>query len=107
MKLRKALALGLAAAMTVSMIGCGSTADTSTDTADTTEAADTTEESTESADATTDGVPGYLDINLDDYTDLTASIKFLHCRTDREEDGSMAEMIAKFNEKFPNISKKV
>lgn len=39
MKLRKALALGLAAAMTVSMIGCGSTADTSTDTADTTEAA--------------------------------------------------------------------
>ena len=66
------------------MIGCGSTADTSTDTADTTEAAeetteatDTTEESTESADATTDGVPGYLDINLDDYTDLTASIKFL------------------------------
>lgn len=113
MKLRKALALGLAAAMTVSMIGCGSTADTSTDTADTTEAAeetteaaDTTEESTESADATTDGVPGYLDINLDDYTDLTASIKFLHCRTDREEDGSMAEMIAKFNEKFPNIEVK-
>ena len=65
MKLRKALALGLAAAMTVSMIGCGSAADTTTDSADTTEAAeetteaaDTTEESTESADATTDGVPG-------------------------------------------------
>ena len=42
----------------------------------------------------------------EDYTDLTASIKFLHCRTDREEDGSMAEMIAKFNEKFPNIEVK-
>lgn len=45
MKLRKALALGLAAAMTVSMIGCGSTADTSTILADTTEAAEETDRS--------------------------------------------------------------
>ena len=79
MKLRKVLALGLTAAMVLSLPVAVS--------------------------ADEGGVPGYLDITLgEDYTDLTATIKFLHCRTDREEDGTIADLVAKFNETYPNIS---
>ncbi len=126
MKLKKLLALGLAAAMTLSLVACGgkdadssATDDTAatdtaaddtaaTDTAaDDTAATDTTaaDDTAADAEAPAEGVPGYLDITVgEDYTDLTASIKFLHCRTDREEDGSMAEMIAEFNKVYPNIT---
>lgn len=108
MKMRKAIALGLVAAMTASLIGCGSSSTTteSTDAAETTETEESTaaEETTETAEATEDGIPSIVELNLDDYTDMTASIKFLHHKTDREEDGMMAEMIAAFNEKFPNIT---
>ena len=79
MKLKKILAMGLAAAMVLSLPVAAS--------------------------ADEGGVPGYLDITLgEDYTDLTATIKFLHCRTDREEDGTIAELVAKFKETYPNIS---
>lgn len=119
MKLKKALALVMAAAMTFSLAGCGSSDDSASAPADDTSTADTSsDDSTAAKDASTDdasadadasteaaGVPGYPDIKVgEDYTDLTASIKFLHCRTDREEDGSMAEMIAEFNKVYPNIT---
>ncbi len=51
------------------------------------------------------GVPGYLDVKLgEDYKDLTAEIKFIHHKTDREADGMMADMVAAFNEAYPNIT---
>ncbi|MCD8396606.1 MAG: ABC transporter substrate-binding protein [Lachnospiraceae bacterium] len=50
-------------------------------------------------------IPAYVDIVLgEDYTDLEASIKFIHHKTDREEDGTMADLIAAFNEVYPNIT---
>lgn len=109
MKLRKALALGLAAVLTLSMVGCGSTTEsteTSDTTSETTETTDTATETTETTEAeTTEGVPSYSQINVGtDYTDLTASIKWIHHKTDREEDGTIAKMIAEFNEVYPNIT---
>ena len=117
MKLRKVLALGMAAMMTLSLVACGgdngaAVDNSSDDSAATQQAADTDTNAddaapTDTADdsATVEGVPGYLDINVGtDYTDLTATIKFLHCRTDREEDGTIPAMIAEFNEVYPNIT---
>lgn len=125
MKLKKVLALSLAAVMTFSLAACGSSDDgsSSSDTSDTSSATDSSTDSsaaatdtaadTSSADASSgeggdtavEGVPGYLDITVgEDYTDLTASIKFLHCRTDREEDGSIAAMLEEFNKVYPNIT---
>ena len=118
MKMKKALALGLAAVMAVSAVGCGSSEKATTDTAeskaaettaDTTDAADTTAdtaETTEAADTTeATGVPTYAQVNLgEDYTDLTATIKWLHHKTDRAEDGTIDNMIAEFNKVYPNIT---
>ena len=120
MKLKKVLALTLAAAMTFSLVACGGSS------AETEEApaAETTEETTaddtaadadaEAADDTTadaesaapaEGVPTYSQITLgQDYTDLTASIKYIHCRTDREEDGTFAKLVEEFNKEYPNIT---
>ena len=114
MKMKKALALGLAAVMAVSAVGCGSSDSSTTtaestattdNTAETTEAADTTEatEATDTAEAT--GVPTYAQVKLgEDYTDLTATIKWLHHKTDRAEDGTIDSMIAEFNKVYPNIT---
>ncbi len=116
MKLRKVLALGLAAALSVtSLVGCGdsnTTATTSSDAASTeaasTDAASTDAASTEVAteDATVeDGALTYASVTLgESYTDLTTTIKWIHHKTDREEDGTIAAMIAKFNEMYPNIT---
>lgn len=110
MKLRKVLALSLSAAMALSLFGCGSTATSetaaSTEAAETTTTTATTEaaETTEAAAETVEGVPTYTQCNLDDYKDLTASIKFIHHKTDREEDGKMAALVAAFNEEYPNIT---
>ncbi len=115
MKLRKVLALTLAAAMTFSLVGCGSdeSAATTEETTATEDAADTTtedaatddaaEETADAAEAT--GVPTYSQITVgEDYTDLTASIKWIHHKTDREEDGTIAAMVAEFNKVYPNIT---
>ncbi len=84
MKLKKMLAVGLSAAMVLSLPASVMADDAAADEG---------------------GVPGYLDITLgEDYTDLTATIKFLHCRTDREEDGTIANLVASFNEMYPNIT---
>jgi raffinose/stachyose/melibiose transport system substrate-binding protein len=118
MKLKKVLALTLAAAMTLSLAGCGSsdnsadssaastTDDAAADTTEDTTAADDTEAADDTADdtAAADGLT-YGSITLgQDYTDLTTTIKFIHHKTDREEDGTMADLIAKFNEVYPNIT---
>lgn len=108
MKLRKVLALTLAAAMTFSLVGCGGSSNEAATEAPATEetteeapADDAAEEATEEA----TGVPTYSQITVgEDYTDLTASIKWIHHKTDREEDGTIADLISRFNEVYPNIT---
>lgn len=117
MKLKKVLAVCLATAMTFSMVACGgaSTDTTADDTADTTteaeadveEEAEAPAEDAEEADATEEasGELTYSSITLgEDYTDLTATIKWLHHKTDRAEDGTIDAMIAEFNKEYPNIT---
>jgi len=95
MSKKKVLSLLTAVAMAVTTMGCGATSETVS-----TPASQTPVE----ADAARGEVPSYTTLNLDDYTDFTASIKFVHHKTDREADGTMAAMIAEFNKEFPNIT---
>ena len=119
MKLKKVLALALAAAMTLSLAACGgkteTPADTNTETPveDTSDAAEPeapaedAEEADDSADAAApvEGVPTYSQVNVGtDYTDLTATNKWLHHKTDRAEDGTIDGLIAEFNKVYPNIT---
>ena len=109
MKLRKLTALGMAAVMTMSLAACGSSESTNTETpatdAATTDSASTTAAATEAAGTEESGVPTYASIKLgEDYTDLTASISFMHHKTDREEDGTMAKLVEEFNKVYPNIT---
>ncbi|MCM1267033.1 MAG: ABC transporter substrate-binding protein [Bacteroidales bacterium] len=115
MKLKKVLAVTLAAAMTFSLAACGGNDGSSAETAPAAEETPAAEEAPAADDggsdeaeapaADTGAVPNYLDINLgSDYTDLTTTIKFIHCRTDREEDGTMADIISRFNQDYPNIT---
>ena len=116
MKLKKVLALTLAATMTFSLVGCGGD-----DTAANTPAADTSADDTAddaaddaaapAADDTADDTAApaggltYASITLgEDYEDITTTIKFIHHKTDREDDGTMAELISKFNAMYPNIT---
>ena len=80
---KRLLATILASVMVVSLAACGSSAETAPATA---------------------GDLAYTTLNLDDYKDFSASIKYIHHKTDREEDGTMAAMIAEFNKEFPNIT---
>ena len=88
-------------AMTFSMVACGGASTDTTTPADT--SADTeTEAPTEEAEAPAeeeaeapaeDGALTYSSITLgEDYTDLTATIKWLHHKTDRAEDGTIDKM---------------
>lgn len=95
MSKKKVLSLLTAVAMAVTTMGCGATSETVS-----TPASQTPVE----ADAARGEVPSYTTLNFDDYTDFTASIKFVHHKTDREADGTMAAMIAEFNKEFPNIT---
>lgn len=109
MKLRKLTALGMAAVMTMSLAACGSSNSTNTEApaATTDTATDAAASTTAEAAADTEeaAVPTYASIKLgEDYTDLTASISFMHHKTDREEDGTMAKLIEEFNKVYPNIT---
>lgn len=99
MKLKKVMAMAMTAALGLSLVGCGG--------GDTAESGDTTEKKAESSadgeEASGDLTYGSIKLG-EDYTDLTTTIKFLHHKTDREEDGTMADLIAKFNEVYPNIT---
>ncbi|MCM1388429.1 MAG: ABC transporter substrate-binding protein [Bacillus sp. (in: Bacteria)] len=118
MKFKKFLALGMAAAMTLSLTACGggsgdsssssstgdSSSSASTGDSGTSAAADNTASSA-GADTASGTVPTYASIKLgEDYKDLTASIKFIHHKTDREEDGTIAAYIEAFNKVYPNIT---
>ena len=114
MKLKKLAALLLSATLAVSLTACGGSdsANTETTTEESTEApaeeAESTdeaaEETSEAEDTSSEG-GAYASIKLgESYTDLTTTIKFLHHKTDREEDGTMADLIKKFNEVYPNIT---
>ena len=126
MKLKRLMALGMAAVMTMSLTACGGSGDTpstnsntasnnndSNAAADNDAAADDANAADDSAaddanaadDSAAEGGLTYGSITLgEDYTDLTASIKFIHHKTDREQDGSMAKYIEAFNQDYPNIS---
>ena len=109
MKLKKVLALTLAAAMTLSLVACGGAteeapAETETKTEEAapaeTEAEAPAETEAEDSDELT-----YGSIKLgESYTDITTTIKWIHHKTDREEDGTIAKMIAEFNKVYPNIT---
>ena len=114
MKLKRVLALTLAAAMTFSLTACGGSSDegaapaaesAGNDEAEAPAPADEASDDAAEAPAATDSaVPTYSQINVGtDYTNLTASIKWIHHKTDREEDGTIAAMIADFNTVYPNI----
>lgn len=106
MKGKKILSLGLSLCMGMSLIGCGNTAQTTTETEnkETTVQTETKTAETE-AETTTGGVPEYADITVgEDYTDLTATIKWIHHKTDREEDGTLAKYVEEFNKVYPNIT---
>lgn len=113
MKLRKMLALTLATAMTLSLVACGGSAETTETTTETatetkTEAEAEVKEEAPAAEAEAEapaGVPSYSQIEVGtDYTDLTAEIKWIHHKTDRAEDGTIDAMIAEFNKVYPNIT---
>ncbi len=106
MNKKKVLALVTATAMVASAMGCGASTDTAETPADNTENTEATSDTQEtgSDESAAAGELSYTTLNLDENKDLTASIKFLHHKTDREEDGTMAAMIAEFNKEFPNIT---
>ena len=112
MKLRKVLALCLATAMTLSLVACGGSAETTEAPAEEVKEevkeeapAEEVKEEAPAEEAAPAGVPTYTQITLgEDYTDLTAEIKWIHHKTDREEDGTIAAMVAEFNKVYPNIT---
>ncbi len=111
MKLRKVLALTLALSMTLSLAACGGSDEGSAEAPASDEAASADDAEAPAADAGEEAPAAapsgltYASVNLgEDYKDLTASIKFIHHKTDREEDGTMPDLIAKFNEVYPNIT---
>lgn len=123
MKLKRLMALGMAAVMTMSLTACGGddkAADSSTATdnkpaADTSASADnsaaadnagdTAADTDTAGDADAAGGLTYAGITLgEDYTDLVTTIKFIHHKTDHEQDGSMAKYIEAFNQDYPNIT---
>lgn len=111
MKLKKVLAVTLAAAMTFSLAACGGSdeggaeAPAAADDAGAEEKAEAPAADDAEAEAPATAGITYASINLgEDYKDLTTTIKFIHHKTDREEDGTMPGLIAKFNEVYPNIT---
>lgn len=112
MKLRKVLALTLALSMTFSLAACGGSDDGAAEAPAAEEEASAEEEEAPAAEEAEEEAPAaaasdltYASINLgEDYKDLTTTIKFIHHKTDREEDGTMADLVAKFNEVYPNIT---
>ena len=114
MKSKRVLALTLAAAMTFSLTACGGgssdegtasapAADTAGD--DGAEAAAPADEASDDAAAPAEAGVTYASINLgEDFQNLTTTIKFIHHKTDREEDGTIADLISRFNGVYPNIT---
>ncbi len=111
MKLKKLLALTLAAAMTLSLAACGgketdtTAASDNTDTTQTEASTETDDTEQQDTGAASGEALTYASITLgESYKDITTTIKFIHHKTDREEDGTIPAMIEKFNEMYPNIT---
>lgn len=103
MKLKKVMAMTMAAALTLSVVGCGSEAG-----APATEAPkETSKENAAVAESTAEATNeefGYADIVLGETgTDISATIKVLSHRTDLA-DTKFPEYIASFQEMYPNIN---
>ncbi|MDE6625822.1 MAG: ABC transporter substrate-binding protein [Lachnospiraceae bacterium] len=107
MKLKKLLALSMTAALGLSLVGCGDGGNTTggddNTTPEATEAGDTEEAGNEGGESSGDLTYGSITLG-EDYTDITTTIKWLHHKTDREEDGTIADLVARFNEVYPNIT---
>jgi len=110
MKAKKVLAIALSATMLLGLTACGSTAaeETAAPAATTTEATETATEETEAEAPAEEAAPAgelaYSTTVIGENTDLTATIKWLHHKTDRAEDGTIDAMIAEFNKTYPNIT---
>lgn len=110
MKAKKILALGMSVVMAASLTACGSSSADTTNTnatnAETTTSADTaTQTAQEENGEAQEGALTYAGITLgEDYTDLTTTIKWLHHKTDREEDGTIQAYVDEFNKLYPNIT---
>lgn len=110
---KKFLALGMSVVMTASLAACGSstagTTNTNATNAETTTSADTATvaetKTQEGTDEVQEGALTYAGITLgEDYTDITTTIKWLHHKTDREEDGTIQAYVDEFNKLYPNIT---
>ncbi len=128
MKFKKLMALGMATVMAMSLTACGGSKEepatndtTNNEAADTTAndtaaktddavaedtaAEDTAAEDTAAEDTAASGELTYASVNLgEDYTDITTTIKFIHHKTDRDADGTLANYVAEFNKVYPNIT---
>ncbi|MGN1305919.1 MAG: ABC transporter substrate-binding protein [Oscillospiraceae bacterium] len=97
-QMKKTAAAAVAVLMTCSVFaGCSSsTGDTASTTAATTKAADanTADSGNDSADTTE---------AAESNSDLSGTIKVLHHRTDRDQDGTMAKLTEGFNALYPNV----
>ncbi|MGN0553107.1 MAG: ABC transporter substrate-binding protein [Oscillospiraceae bacterium] len=98
-QMKKAAAASVAVLMACSVFaGCGSsTGDTATTTAATTKAADANTNSNDNATAETTEA-------AEANADLSGTIKVLHHRTDRDQDGTMAKLTEGFNALYPNVT---
>ncbi len=102
MEFKKVTALGMATVMTMSLAACGNGETTTENT--NTETKEATTQTTVADIAEETSVPTYAEITLgEDYTDLAANIKFMHHKTDRQQDGTMDNLVAEFNKVYPNI----
>ena len=106
MKRKRFAALALSAVMALSLAACGEAKTNVNNGGNSKEPVNSVVSTDDKADDSSEvtGVPSYTQLNLSDYTDLTASIKFLHHKTDRAADGTMDKMVAEFNKEFPNIT---
>ena len=107
MKLKKVIAICLASRMTLSLAACGAKEEAgaaSSSEATSVEAESNATESSEAAAPEEGGIPSYTQLDLSQYADTTATIKFIHHKTDRAADGTMDKMVAEFNTEFPNIT---
>jgi ABC-type sugar transport system, periplasmic component len=102
MRLKKAMALSLAAVLTFSLVGCGAKKSESTEAT----TAATTEASAAATTAATEASTGseYQKLVLGESgKDITTTIKWFDHRTDLEKSGKLAKYIAAFNKMYPNI----
>lgn len=109
MKLKKLLALSTATIMAFSLVGCGSSNNTSNSNSDNSASGTETADAGTEASSSDSSDLSYANIKLgEDYTDVTATIKFLTCRTDMVADDyagkKMSDYVAEFNKMYPNIT---